>query len=203
MYRQKAVGLTLLWLCTALCGCGSAQRFNSDYVQATVPAVMTDVNVETQEGTAQPAAVPEQAAQPSAPETTAPPAVTETAGTSAVQISLKEIEVGVYTFQYGGQEYTAVYWMDHWKVIDSYQITDAQVMTAVCQALIDEHPIHGADHESWRTAEDMAYEWEQHNLAFTLLADDSEWKESVKDVDFDPEDQGKSMYELFQERTGS
>ena len=74
-------------------------------------------------------------------------------------------------------------------------------MIIICEALKTEHPIHSADYESYRTAEDMAYEWIQHNLAYELLSDDSEWKYHAKDVDINPEDQGKSVYDLYRERT--
>ena len=55
---------------------------------------------------------------------------------------------------------------------------------------------------SYRDAEDMAYEWLQHNLAYKLLPETSSWKENVKDVDLNPEDQGKSLLELYKDRTG-
>ena len=83
---------------------------------------------------------------------------------------------------------------------NSYRITDAAAMLEICEALNAEHTIHSADYTAWRTPEDMAYEWEQHNLAYQMLADDSPWKESARDVDINPEDQGKSLYELYQSR---
>lgn len=46
----------------------------------------------------------------------------------------------------------------------------------------------------------MAYEWQQHNLAYPLIPSDSAWKESARDVDINPQDQGKSLYELFYDR---
>lgn len=52
-------------------------------------------------------------------------------------------------------------------------------MTLICQALADEHPVHGADLVSYRTAEDMAYEWQQHNIAYQLLSDDSPFRNNV------------------------
>ena len=42
----------------------------------------------------------------------------------------------------------------------------------------------------------------QHNLAYQILPDDSAWKEHAKDFDIDPADQGKSMYDIYRERTG-
>ena len=63
------------------------------------------------------------------------------------------------------------------------------------------HPVYGADWESLRTAEDMAYEWEQHNLAYTMLPANSHWRDDAKDVDLDPDDQGKSFRDIFESRT--
>ena len=48
----------------------------------------------------------------------------------------------------------------------------------------------------------MAYEWVQHNLAYGLLPDGSSWKESARNVDIDPKDQGKSAYDILAERLG-
>lgn len=107
-----------------------------------------------------------------------------------------------YVFDYDGEEYSAVYWSEHWKVLDSYKINSADDMIIICQALIDVHPVHGSDMESYRTAEDMAYEWLQHNLAYAILPDDNSWKSHSKDVDFNPEDQGKTFYEIYEQRTG-
>ena len=76
-------------------------------------------------------------------------------------------------------------------------------MTLICQALADEHPVHGADLVSYRTAEDMAYEWQQHNITYQLLSDDSPFRNNAKDVDINPADQGKSVYDLYVSRTGN
>jgi hypothetical protein len=99
-------------------------------------------------------------------------------------------------------EFEAVHKKDHWKIIDSWRITDTAAMIEICQALIELYPIHGADRESYRTPDDMAYEWAQHNLAYALLPEESEWRSHAKDVDLDPDDQGRSMYEIFLDRTG-
>ena len=90
-----------------------------------------------------------------------------------------------YALEYGDEVFDVYYEPDVW---------------SVCQVLVDEHPIHGSDYESYRTAEDMAYEWEQHNLAYRLLPEDSPWRDSVSNVDLDPEDQGKSLQELYKGR---
>ena len=107
-----------------------------------------------------------------------------------------------YSFEYGGETYSAVYTPDNWKIIDSYRIINTNDMKIICRALIEVNPIHGSDMQSYRTAEDLAYEWTQHNIAYELLPEDSEWKSHAKDVDLNPEDQDKGLYELFLSRTG-
>lgn len=131
---------------------------------------------------------------------------TRTAGIliSTEDINLHSADGGEknYSFTYGEEEFSAVYWEDHWKIIDSYKIQDSGDMVIICQALIDVHPIHGLDMETYRTPEDMAYEWIQHNLAYEYLPEDNEWRQKSKDVDFNPEDQGKSFIEIYEQRTG-
>lgn len=105
-----------------------------------------------------------------------------------------------YTFLYNNETYNAIYYDGKWKVINSYKITDKGDITSICQSLIDVHPIYGKDLVSRRTAEDMAYEWIQHNIAYNILPNDSSWKNRAKDVDLDPEDQGKNIFEMFGEK---
>ncbi len=107
-----------------------------------------------------------------------------------------------YTFIYDGETFDAVYIPDHWKVVDSYKIDSEADMMIICQALIDEHQVHGRDMVSYRTAEDMVYEWEIHNLAYVFIGDDERLKNKAKDVDFDPEDQGRNFEEIYYDRTG-
>ena len=107
-----------------------------------------------------------------------------------------------YVFEYGGEEFTAYFDAYSWRVYNSYRITNHDDLVIICQALINEHPVYGSDWESLRTADDMAYEWEQHNLAYKLLPKDSHWRDDAKDVDLDPDDQGKSFSELYESRTG-
>ncbi|MBR0085067.1 MAG: hypothetical protein IJL97_00810, partial [Lachnospiraceae bacterium] len=66
-----------------------------------------------------------------------------------------------YTFTYGEEIFTAIYTTDNWKIIDSYRIDNSDDMKIICEALIAEHPVHGSDMQSYRTPEDMAYEWIQ------------------------------------------
>lgn len=107
-----------------------------------------------------------------------------------------------YAFTYGGETFYAQYYYDNWTLFDSYKITDSHDMKIICQALIDVHSVHGRDRESFRTAKDMVYEWEQHNLAYKYLPEDNAWRESARNVDFDPDDQGRSLEEMYEARTG-
>ena len=107
-----------------------------------------------------------------------------------------------YTFLYDGQTFDAVYKPDNWKVYDSYKITNEADIIIICQALIDVHQVHGKDMASYRTADDMAYEWIVHNTAYELLPDGNELKDHAGDVDLDPKDQGRTLEEIYEDRTG-
>ena len=107
-----------------------------------------------------------------------------------------------YAFSYNQEEFSARYTPDNWKIVDSYKITDTDDIVIICQALLDVHPVHGRDMESFRTPEDMAFEWLQHNVAYAFLPDDSPWKQNAKDVDLNPADQGKTFQEMYEDRTG-
>ena len=107
-----------------------------------------------------------------------------------------------YVFEYDGEQFAAYYDGISWRVYDSYRITNHNDVVIICQALINEHPVYGSDWESFRTADDMAYEWDQHNLAYNLLPEDNHWRDDAKDVDLDPYDQGKSFPEIYESRTG-
>lgn len=131
-------------------------------------------------------------------------AETESKGilTSAEEIGLQDTDGNgkEYVFYYNNIEFHARYTPDNWKIIDSFRVTEPEDMVFICQALSEEHPIHGRDMVSWRTPEDMAYEWQQHNIVFYLLPEESPQRQSVKDVDLDPKDQGKSYVEMYQDR---
>lgn len=107
-----------------------------------------------------------------------------------------------FCFTYGDEVFNAVYTSDNWKIIDSYKIDVYSDMVIICQALIDVYPVHGSDMESYRTADDMAYEWQQHNIAYAILPEDNAWRNNAKDVDLNPADQGKDLYELYKDRCG-
>lgn len=108
-----------------------------------------------------------------------------------------------YVFFYDGEQFFVYYEPDCWKVYDSYQITNKDDLVIICQALLNEHEIHGRDLVSFRTAEDMAYEWQQHNLAFALVPEDSSWYESAQNVDLDPDEQNMSLEEILLRRGDS
>jgi len=107
-----------------------------------------------------------------------------------------------YAFTYGDEEFQAIYGYDCWTIYDSYKITSKHDQKIICQALIDVHPVHGSDLESYRTADDMAYEWRQHNIAYKYLPEDNAWRTHAANVDLDPQDQGRTIEEIYEDRTG-
>lgn len=107
-----------------------------------------------------------------------------------------------YAFTYDGEEFHALYQYNTWTLYDSYKITNEDDMMIICQALLDEHTVPSKDYESIRTAEDMTYEWQQHNLAYKYLPEDNGFRQNAANVDFDPEDQGRSFEEFYEDRTG-
>jgi hypothetical protein len=121
-----------------------------------------------------------------------------------IEIVLKDVDgkQTTYSFEYNNKTYTAIFSNGCWKIIDSYKIKNTNAMNAICKALIEVHPILGKDRKSYRTVGDLVYEWVQHNLAYSILSDESEFKLRAKDVDLDPDDQGKNFMELYEDRTG-
>ena len=107
-----------------------------------------------------------------------------------------------FSFTYQGETFKASFGNESWHIVNSYKIKKEEDIKAICQALIQQHPVLGRDRESYRTAEDMTYEWLQHNLAYEVLPEGNRWKEHAKDVDLDPEDQGRSLQEMYEARTG-
>ncbi len=208
MKRSIAAALLLLLCCT---GCGSAPKqqaplstepVTTEAVTETEPFTVPETVLETEPETVpetEPFTEPETAPETEPP--TEPEAETEPP-TEAAPIFLTDTDGNGtdYTFTYGGEVFSASYTPDNWKIVNSYKVTDPAAIVRICEALKAEHPIHTADLQSWRTAEDMAYEWEQHNLAYEMLPDDSPWKASVRDVDIDPKDQGKSLSDMYQDR---
>lgn len=121
---------------------------------------------------------------------------------SAEEFELKDSDgkKKIYTFVYNGDIYTAVYTKDNWHVNDSYKIRNKKDIKIICEALINAHLVHGADMKSYRTADDMMYEWVQHNIAYDYLPNGNSWKSHAKDVDLNPADQGKSLKEMYKDR---
>ena len=107
-----------------------------------------------------------------------------------------------YKFTYKDEIYFATYTKDNWNIVDSYKISNKKDIEIICKALIDIHPIHGKDMVSFRTTQDLAYEWIEHNIAYKILPEGNIWKNSAKDVDLNPEDQNKSLKEIYEDRTG-
>ena len=119
---------------------------------------------------------------------------------SAEDILLTTEDSVQYQFQYHGETFRARFLDGVWKIYDSYRIGNDQDQIIICQALADEHPVRDKAGTGFRTPEDMAFEWQQHNLAFLLLPEGAPWKENARDVDINPEDQGKDIMQFFLER---
>ena len=126
--------------------------------------------------------------------------VNETPSSNQIKLYNKSNDGKNYTFTYKDEDFTAIYTEDNWKIVDSYKITNKEDMKSICEALIKVHPIHGKDMVSYRTVEDLVYEWEQHNIAYNVLPTDSKWSSSAKDVDLNPEDQGKNITDFVKNR---
>ena len=121
---------------------------------------------------------------------------------STSDINLRSAGGGYYYFTYNGEDFKALYSYDTWTIYDSYRITNKKDMEIICQALSDERPVPSRDGQSYRTADDMAYEWDQHNKIHMIAPDGSRTKERTRNVDLDPEDQGKSYKDLYNENLG-
>ena len=105
-----------------------------------------------------------------------------------------------YIFTYKDEEYKATYTNDNWHIQDSYKITQYRDILRICKILARQHPIHTQDLKGYRTAEDMAQEWIQHNLVYQLLPEENKWKAHAQSVDLDPADQEKNIIEMYQSR---
>jgi len=105
-----------------------------------------------------------------------------------------------YTFKYKKYTFDAIYTKDNWKIVESYKIRNRKDITLICQELSKIHPIHTKDMKAYRTAEDMANEWITHNIAYKLLPTDSSWRLNARDVDLDPKDEEKNLFEMYKDR---
>ena len=121
---------------------------------------------------------------------------------SVDDLNLEHNGGGDYSFDYAGKEFNAMFDTDTWTIYNSYKIKNSKDILTICKALSEEHPVPSRDREGYRTASDMAFEWEQHNLAYDQLPEGNYWKESSQNVDLDPDDQGKSFKEIYEDRTG-
>ena len=97
--------------------------------------------------------------------------------------------------------FTAHYTPDNWQIVYSYRITKRPDMEIIAAALITEHPIHGRDMVSYREPGDMADEWEIHNTLYNMLPE-GDLRLHARDVDFDPGDQGLTLWEMYMRRFG-
>ena len=102
-----------------------------------------------------------------------------------------------YTFAYGNDTFTALYTPyigGDWKIYDSYKITNRADMVIICEKLLKLNKVRGRITQ-YRTAKDMADEWEVHNrgyaIALSLSMTDAAAR--LKDVDMDKKDQGKTF----------
>ena len=123
---------------------------------------------------------------------------------STSDINLHDVDGGGwnYAFTYGDEDFQTIYGYDCWTIYDSYKITNKHDQKIICQALSDVYPVPSRDGTSVRTADDMAYEWDQHNKIYMIAPEGSRTKERTRNVDLDPEDQGKSYKDLYQENLG-
>ena len=173
-----------------LAGCGAAAGSSGQSDETTSPFAMTTPEVQEDPQ------MTESAQQSSATAAQVSVQLLE----SAEDIALTDEGGDRFTFTYGGEEFEAIYTPDNWKIMYSYKIRNKADMTIICKALLDVHPVHGRDYESFRTPEDCAYEWEQHNTAYDMLPETSPYKANTRDVDLNPEDQGKSFIEMAGDR---
>ena len=111
---------------------------------------------------------------------------------STSDINLHDVDGGGwnYAFTYGDEDFQTIYGYDCWTIYDSYKITNKHDQKIICQALIDVHPVHGSDLESYRTADDK------------YLPEDNAWRSHAANVDLDPQDQGRTIEEIYEDRTG-
>lgn len=121
---------------------------------------------------------------------------------SVEDLNLEDEGGGSYSFDYGDDKFYAEFDTDTWTIYNSYRITNSKDIKIICEALSEEHPVPSKDRESYRTPADMAFEWQQHNIAYEQLPEGNQWRESAMNVDLDPDDQGKTFKEMYEERTG-
>ncbi|MBR1422977.1 MAG: hypothetical protein IJ571_06005 [Ruminococcus sp.] len=186
-------------------GCGTA--VSSSYERSTTTAATTTTTEHTSiaETTATETSVETTTTESSSltHETTEKDILDNSLGllSSKEDIDLRDIDGNGknYEFDYNSEVYSAIYTPDNWKIVDSYKITNSADMKIICQALIDENPLHGKDMVSYREARDMVEEWLQHNLAYHIFYDNTALRARAKDVDLNPEDQGRNIIEKYRD----
>ena len=125
---------------------------------------------------------------------------------SAADFALTDNGDDSYTFNYGGETFSAVftpYIGGDWKIYDSYKITNRADMVIICEKLLAVNKVEGRI-TPCRTAKDMADEWEIHNRGYSLAKSFSMTSaaERLKDVDMDKKDQGKTFDDFLAEFLG-
>lgn len=187
---KTGILFTAALLAAVVSGC--SDNNSSEVIPAETTTIVTTVVTTTAETTA----------APTTEAVTEPTTASKSLLKAPEDIALRDIDGNGqnYEFTYDGRSFSALYEPDNWHITDSYLIDDEADLVIICQALIAVKPVHSADMAGWRTAEDMAYEWKNHNQAYYLLPDSSDWKSSAKDVDLDSKDEGKSAYDLFMDK---
>lgn len=196
---------SVMILTTLLCGCSNSDSKPTQNKASTVTSVSTAVSETISEDEETGFFSSSDVNSDPLDEATKPIAEDDEPGilkdTSDISLHDVDGENTNFHFTYGNETFKAVFKPDNWQIIDSYKINSVSDMEIICQALIEINPIHGSDMVSYRSAADMAYEWKKHNIAYAVLPDNNKWKSHAKDVDLDPDDQDRSIYEIYKDRT--
>ena len=118
------------------------------------------------------------------------------------EFELKELGDRQYSFNYGGEEFSVGLYFPvgcDWQIVDSYKIGNRADMVIICEALLREQKISGCI-TRYRTARDMADEWEIHNRGYGYVKDLSYMASAanrLKNVDLDKKDQGKTFADFL------
>ena len=96
---------------------------------------------------------------------------------------------------------------ESWKIENSYLINNEDDMYKICTVLYNLHPVPITKNSNeYRTVDDMVYEWQEHNKGYLYSKRLPNGKLKNKgigatmDVDINPGDQGKNVYQLMWER---
>ena len=190
-----AACLLLLCSCSSSSSASDTAQTSSSAPVTTTTTTTTTASTTTTTATTTAAATTASAAQS---ETTAAPQAPK-----ELTLTDTDGQGRDFTFELNGQTFRAKFsyrydGKENWRVFDSYKITNESDMIAVCTALISVHTIRGRDLSSLRTPQDMTEEWKIHNSVYEMLGE-GDIKEHCKDVDFDPDDQGKGYADYFKQ----